>query len=113
MGPATRAPVRLTVSAMSRADWSMTRWSKAFSRMRMRCPAIERTILQLWLLSSGRRLLGRSVQNCGQDAIGNLLERQRLHRVRRAALRQRTNRRRIAEHFRERHFAVHNRLPEL
>jgi len=26
-GPATRAPVRLTVSAISRADWSMTRWS--------------------------------------------------------------------------------------
>jgi hypothetical protein len=32
IGPATRAPVRLTVSTMSWADWSMTRWSKAFNR---------------------------------------------------------------------------------
>ena len=48
IGPATRAPVRLTVSTMSVADWSMTRWSYAFKRMRMRCCAIiQRTILYL------------------------------------------------------------------
>ena len=47
-GPRDARPVRLTVSAMSRADWSMTRWSKAFSLIRMRCPAIQRTIVYKW-----------------------------------------------------------------
>ena len=36
MGPATRAPVRLTVSAISRADWSMTRKSYALRRILIR-----------------------------------------------------------------------------
>src|SRR2546422_6568164 len=39
-GPATRAPVRRTVSTMRSADWSSTLWSNALSLMRMRC-AIE------------------------------------------------------------------------
>ena len=39
---ATRAPVRFTVSTMSVADWSMTRWSYAFNRILMRCPAITK-----------------------------------------------------------------------
>jgi hypothetical protein len=30
---------------MSCADWSMTRWSYAFRRIRIRCPAIQRTIV--------------------------------------------------------------------
>src|SRR5437764_1388530 len=36
MGPATLAPVRLAVSTISVVDWSNTRWSYAFRRMRMR-----------------------------------------------------------------------------
>src|SRR3989475_5387284 len=39
-GPATRAPVRRTVSTMRSADWSSPLWSNALSLMRMRC-AIE------------------------------------------------------------------------
>src|SRR5579863_7104190 len=36
IGPATLAPVRLAVSTISVVDWSSTRWSYAFRRMRMR-----------------------------------------------------------------------------
>src|SRR2546427_12733426 len=36
MGPATEAPVLLAVSTISDVDWSSTRWSYAFRRMRMR-----------------------------------------------------------------------------
>src|SRR5580693_7051621 len=39
-GPATRAPVRVTVSTIFRAELSMTSWSYALSRMRIFCPAI-------------------------------------------------------------------------
>src|SRR4029450_755582 len=35
MGPATRPPVRRTVSTISRTDWSRSRWSYAFRRMRI------------------------------------------------------------------------------
>src|SRR5205809_766170 len=35
MGPATRPPVRRTVSTISRTDWSSSRWSYAFRRMRI------------------------------------------------------------------------------
>src|ERR687884_1521740 len=34
-GPATCAPVRVTVSTILRADWSMISWSYAFRRMRI------------------------------------------------------------------------------
>src|SRR6266581_5589136 len=34
-GPATRAPVRVTVSTILRAYWSMISWSYAFRRMRI------------------------------------------------------------------------------
>src|SRR5215217_9105444 len=34
-GPAVRAPVRVTVSTILRADWSMISWSYAFRRMRI------------------------------------------------------------------------------
>src|SRR6266404_3641257 len=40
-GPATRAPVRVTVSTIFRAELSMTSWSYALSRMRIFCPAIR------------------------------------------------------------------------
>src|SRR5262245_9697844 len=36
-GPETFAPVRVTVSTILRADWSMTSWSYAFSRIRIFC----------------------------------------------------------------------------
>src|SRR6266540_2176572 len=36
-GPETFAPVRMTVSTILRADWSMTSWSYAFSRIRIFC----------------------------------------------------------------------------
>src|SRR5579871_22269 len=36
-GPATRAPVFWAVSTICAADWSRMRWSKAFSRIRIRC----------------------------------------------------------------------------
>jgi len=39
-GPATRAPVRVTVSTIFRAELSMTSWSYALSRMRIFCPAM-------------------------------------------------------------------------
>src|SRR6202044_504475 len=39
-GPATFAPVRITVSTIFRAQLSMTSWSYALSRMRIFCPAI-------------------------------------------------------------------------
>src|SRR6476620_11772568 len=39
-GPATRAPVRVTVSTIFRAELSMTSWSYALSLMRIFCPAI-------------------------------------------------------------------------
>src|SRR5580704_13823305 len=39
-GPATRAPVRVTVSTILRAELSMTSWSYALSRMRIFCPAM-------------------------------------------------------------------------
>src|SRR4029450_10339714 len=35
IGPATRPPVRRTVSTISRTDWSRSRWSYAFRRMRI------------------------------------------------------------------------------
>lgn len=37
-GPAISAPVRIAVSIICFADWSMTLWSYAFSRMRIRRP---------------------------------------------------------------------------
>src|ERR1700756_2966840 len=43
-GPATRAPVRVTVSTIFRAELSMTSWSYAFSRMRIFCPAIRASV---------------------------------------------------------------------
>ena len=39
-GPATRAPVRVTVSTIFRAELSMTSWSYALSLMRIFCPAM-------------------------------------------------------------------------
>src|SRR5438270_572981 len=39
-GPATCAPVRVTVSTIFRAELSMTSWSYALSRMRIFCPAM-------------------------------------------------------------------------
>src|SRR5215472_13463320 len=39
-GPATLAPVRVTVSTIFRAELSMTSWSYALSRMRIFCPAM-------------------------------------------------------------------------
>src|SRR5579863_333182 len=39
-GPATFAPVRVTVSTIFRAELSMTSWSYALSRMRIFCPAM-------------------------------------------------------------------------
>src|SRR6516162_5906917 len=43
-GPATRAPVRVTVSTILRAELSMTSWSYALSRMRIFCPAIVASV---------------------------------------------------------------------
>src|SRR6185437_5491915 len=43
-GPATRAPVRVTVSTIFRAELSMTSWSYALSRMRIFCPAIVASV---------------------------------------------------------------------
>src|SRR6266496_156077 len=45
-GPATRAPVRVTVSTILRADWSMISWSYALRRMRI-----------FWFIASRRALL--------------------------------------------------------
>src|SRR5689334_5454212 len=43
--PETRAPVRLAVWTMSRADWSMASWSKASIRILMRvCRAISTVV---------------------------------------------------------------------
>src|SRR5487761_1861112 len=39
-GPATRAPVLVTVSTILRAELSMTSWSYALSLMRIFCPAM-------------------------------------------------------------------------
>src|SRR5204862_3088231 len=39
-GPATLAPVRVTVSTIFRAELSMTSWSYALSLMRIFCPAM-------------------------------------------------------------------------
>src|SRR5690606_12260690 len=39
IGPDTPAPVRLAVSTIFSADWSSTRWSYAFKRMRIFCLA--------------------------------------------------------------------------
>src|SRR5215831_7483329 len=46
-GPATRAPVRVTVSTILRAELSMTSWSYALSRMRIFCPAIVASVPQI------------------------------------------------------------------
>src|SRR5580658_4265728 len=43
-GPATRAPVRVTVSTIFRAELSMTSWSYALSRMRIFCPAMMASV---------------------------------------------------------------------
>src|SRR6202044_3462146 len=43
-GPATFAPVRVTVSTIFRAELSMTSWSYALSRMRIFCPAIVASV---------------------------------------------------------------------
>src|SRR6202041_3579686 len=43
-GPATFAPVRVTVSTIFRAELSMTSWSYALSRMRIFCPAIGASV---------------------------------------------------------------------
>src|SRR6059036_4253566 len=42
-GPVTVDPVRCAVSTICAADWSMSLWSYALSRIRMRCFAIDLT----------------------------------------------------------------------
>src|SRR3981081_174271 len=79
MGPATLAPVRLAVSTISADDWSSMRKSKAFRRMRMRCPVIK------W-----GSLLGLLVEHSVLDVLRHLLEVRRLHRVAGASFGQRT-----------------------
>src|SRR5579875_3648047 len=55
-GPATRAPVLVTVSTIFRAELSMTSWSYALSRMRIFCPAMwPRPVLYVPVPSIVRR----------------------------------------------------------
>src|ERR1044071_7187337 len=96
IGPATRAPVRLAVSTMSTADWSSMRWSNAFRRMRIRCASAM--LLGLLL-----------VKNRAYEIGGHGLKMGRFHRVTGAPLGKRANRGRVTEHFRERHFGIHDR----
>src|SRR5665213_3709617 len=90
----------------------MTRWSKALSLMRIRCPAIKRTNNKEHFnsLRSSRRLLAGLFQNDTQDTGRHLLESQRLHRIGRASLRQRPNGSGVAEHCGQRHMRVKYRL---
>src|SRR5262249_42340215 len=58
MGPRTLAPVRFAVVTISPVDWSRTRWSKAFRRMRifwlsMVCLSCVPAALALSLLDDG------------------------------------------------------------
>src|SRR5580700_74033 len=77
-GPATRAPVRVTVSTIFRAELSMTSWSYALSRMRIFCPAIwaSSSISSCrclnWTLTSKRRD-GRGLTAPGRRG-GSLLQ---------------------------------------
>src|SRR4029453_14671912 len=48
-GPATLAPVRVTVSTILRADESMTSWSEALSLNRIFCSANVRPSSRLWV----------------------------------------------------------------
>src|SRR4030088_1931193 len=57
-GPVTVDPVRCAVSTICAADWSMSLWSYALSRIRIRCFAIT------WPPSGGQRMNERERSEC-------------------------------------------------
>src|SRR5215472_7855989 len=67
-GPATRAPVRVTVSTILRAELSMTSWSYALSRMRIFCPAIVASVPQI--SSASRCWSYGGDTRCGGQGLG-------------------------------------------
>src|SRR6266536_2648196 len=65
-GPATRAPVRVTVSTILRADWSMISWSYALRRMRI-----------FWFIGGCRALLLEDLDDAaGADGAATLTDRE-------------------------------------
>lgn len=94
----------------------MTLWSYAFNRIRMRCPAIQRTDYNLWCdgkSATGRGLLLRGVEHGGEHAVRDLLEVHRLHAVGSTAFGQGADCGRVTEHLGQRDGRVEDGLAVL